>query len=188
MRATESSAALVGHGPRIQKSRPKTQHGRHSNFVTVEGKGSQKPNTQHTIDLGDKFFCGPSLVWAANMFSTPSGGRRQKPFRRVTGDIGRRFIFFDAQTLGFNSRTSSSRRKHFRRPECRTSKIQSWASISSVTQNTLPCSASSYISLHLVTISYSLSQLLTNLFIFSYNLFQLLTTSYSCLQFFTAYV
>jgi len=28
IRATESSAALVAHGPRTQKSRPKTQHGR----------------------------------------------------------------------------------------------------------------------------------------------------------------
>jgi len=65
--------------------------------------------------------CGPYQVWATKYFvalSTPwatktrnrgpKGGMGHENFRRPHADIERHFAFFDAQPLGFDSRTSKT--------------------------------------------------------------------------------
>ena len=92
---------------------------------------------------GRQKFLRPKMVYGLrNVKASPKTRRPRTDFCGSTAFIVRRPENFAAQSLGFDIRTSSLRRHHFRRPQVRTSKRPPWATILSVAQNHFPCSDS----------------------------------------------
>jgi len=108
----------LGHwsnGPRKSRSAAQNARGRQT-FSRPKIEYGRRSVQASPLPIGAaKIFAAQNCIWASKYKSV-------------------------AHLLGFDIRTSTSRRNHFRRPYNRTSKTVSWAAILSVAQNHFPCS------------------------------------------------